>query len=325
MKSLQDFLSDWNNPSDTIDVQSSGSTGTPKVFQMEKKRMLASAKMTCDFLQLKPGDSALLCMSLDHIGAQMMVVRCIERDLRLIEVPATGHPLSSVSEKIDFAAMVPIQVYNSLQIAEEKEKLKGIKHLIIGGGSIDEKMEKELQQFPNSIWSTYGMTETLSHVALRKINGKDASYWYKPFDGVRIWANEENCLCIHAPYVCEEELTTNDIVEINEIGLFKVIGRKDNVINSGGIKIQIEKVENAIKALGEKEFAIGNCPDEKFGQIIVLLTTNRDLPSLKEKLKALPKYWQPKAIINTDNIPLTETGKIARTAVQELINQSMKK
>ena len=187
---LPDFLKEWNNTADTVAVRTSGSTGTPKTLLVEKRRMLASARMTCDFLNLKAGDSALLCMSLDYIGAKMMVVRAVERNLRLIEVAPSGHPLAEIAEEIDFAAMVPLQVYNSLQVPDERQKLMKIKHLIIGGGAIDKKMQEELRTFPNAVWSTYGMTETLSHIALRRISGPETTDWYTPLAGVKIGLTE---------------------------------------------------------------------------------------------------------------------------------------
>lgn len=212
---LEDFLSEWNNGSDRVLVHTSGSTGKPKPMMVEKKRMLNSARITCDFLGLKPGDSALLCMSLDYIAGKMVVVRSIERHLHLISVPPSGHPLKDVDEEITFAAMVPMQVYNTLQVPEERERLSRIRHLIIGGGAIDAALEKELKSFPANIaiWSTYGMTETLSHIALRRINGDESSEWYQPFDSVHISQTEEGCLVIDAPQVCAETLVTNDIVE----------------------------------------------------------------------------------------------------------------
>ena len=170
--SLEEFLSEWNNDSPFIEVKTSGSTGEPKKMLVEKRRMLASARITCDFLGLRPGDTALLCMSLDYIAGKMMVVRALERHLTLTTIPPTGHPLSSLSLPSSFllppssdilppssdilprfTAMVPLQVYNTLQVPEERERLMQVEHLIIGGGAIDEAMEAELRQFPNAVWS----------------------------------------------------------------------------------------------------------------------------------------------------------------------------
>ena len=345
---LEDFLSEWNNDSDRVLVHTSGSTGKPKPMMVEKKRMLNSARITCDFLGLKPGDSALLCMSLDYIAGKMVVVRSIERHLHLISVSPSGHPLKDIDLKdvngkdvngeITFAAMVPMQVYNTLQVPEERERLTHIRHLIIGGGAIDASLEKELQSLPGNIaiWSTYGMTETLSHIALRRINGAEASEWYQPFDSVKISQTDEGCLVIDAPLVCAETLVTNDIVEIEpyiynkvEKLRFRIKGRKDNVICSGGIKIQIEEVEALLKPHLEKPFMIAKKKDEKFGEIAVLLTEDEDLKKVEATIRRLlsgksddsnkssesksHKYWIPREYLHVDHLPLTETGKPKRS------------
>ena len=345
---LEDFFSEWNNDSDRVLVHTSGSTGKPKPMMVEKKRMLNSARITCDFLGLKPGDSALLCMSLDYIAGKMVVVRSIERHLHLISVSPSGHPLKDIDLKdvngkdvngeITFAAMVPMQVYNTLQVPEERERLTHIRHLIIGGGAIDASLEKELQALPGNIaiWSTYGMTETLSHIALRRINGDEASEWYQPFDSVKISQTEEGCLVIDAPLVCAETLVTNDIVEIEsyiynkvEKTRFRIKGRKDNVICSGGIKIQIEEVEEFLKPHLEKPFMLAKKKDEKFGEIAVLLTEDEDLKKVEATIRRLlsgksddsnkssesktHKYWIPREFLHVDHLPLTETGKPKRS------------
>ena len=357
---LEDFFSEWNNDSDRVLVHTSGSTGKPKPMMVEKKRMLNSARITCDFLGLKPGDSALLCMSLDYIAGKMVVVRSIERHLHLISVSPSGHPLKDINLKdangkdvngeITFAAMVPMQVYNTLQVPEERERLTHVRHLIIGGGAIDASLEKELRSLPGNIaiWSTYGMTETLSHIALRRINGDEASEWYQPFDSVKISQTDEGCLVIDAPLVCAETLVTNDIVEIEpyiynkvenheEVGnhnkveklRFRIKGRKDNVICSGGIKIQIEEVEALLKPHLEKPFMIAKKKDEKFGEIAVLLTEDEDLKKVEATIRRLlsgksddsnkssesksHKYWIPREYLHVDHLPLTETGKPKRS------------
>ena len=356
---LEDFLSEWNNDSDRVLVHTSGSTGKPKPMMVEKKRMLNSARITCDFLGLKPGDSALLCMSLDYIAGKMVVVRSIERHLHLISVSPSGHPLKDINLKdangkdvngeITFAAMVPMQVYNTLQVPEERERLTHVRHLIIGGGAIDASLEKELRSLPGNIaiWSTYGMTETLSHIALRRINGAEASEWYQPFDSVKISQTDEGCLVIDAPLVCAEALVANDIVEIEpyiynkvekhdkeekhdkvEKLRFRIKGRKDNVICSGGIKIQIEEVEALLKPHLEKPFMIAKKKDEKFGEIAVLLTEDEDLKKVEATIRRLlsgksddsnkssesksHKYWIPREFRYVEHLPLTETGKPKR-------------
>ena len=335
---LQDFLSEWNNDNPQLLVHTSGSTGKPKPLWVEKQRMLNSARITCDFLGLKAGDTTLLCMPLDYIAGKMVVVRSIERNLRLLSVTPSGHPLSDNSlseagisnEDITFAAMVPLQVYNSLQIPKERERLRQIRHLIIGGGAIDDKLSATLQDFPNAVWSTYGMTETLSHIALRRLNGPEANEWYKPFDGVKVWLNEEGCLVIDAPAVCSHPLVTNDRAEIRPTntkgGLntpcFHILGRKDNVIDSGGIKIQIEEVEHLLKSSLTADFAITSCPDERFGEAVVLLTTQGDTNAVRTLCQQhLPKFWQPRFIFHVPTLPQTGNGKPARAEIKALARQ----
>ena len=317
--SVDEFLAEWRNESPYVRVKTSGSTGAPKQMLVEKKRMLASARRTNDFLGLKPGDTALLCMSLDYIAGKMMVVRALERDLQLMVVEPSGHPMITRSEEcvIDFAAMVPMQVYNSLQVPEERERLKLIKHLIIGGGAIDEAMAEELKSFPNHVWSTYGMTETLSHIALRRLSGPEASEWYTPFPSVSVSLNEEGCLVIDASEVCGERLVTNDIAEL-AMYAFRILGRKDNVICSGGIKIQAEEVERLLRPHLHVPYLISKRPDEKFGEMVVLLTEG-DVETAKTVCEAvLPKYQRPKVYIHVSEIPLTETKKPAIRQAEKL-------
>lgn len=317
---LNEFLQEWENGSDRVWVHTSGSTGKPKPMYVEKSRMLASARITCDFLGLQQGDTALLCMPLDYIAGKMVVVRSLERGLRLISVPPSGHPLRDVEEPLSFAAMVPMQVFNSLQVPAEREKLMQVRNLIIGGGAVDDALAQELRSFPHAVWSTYGMTETLSHIALRRLSGNEASDWYTPFESVRISKDQEGCLVIDAPLVCDHRLVTHDRVALSPDGRhFRILGRKDNVIDSGGIKIQIEEVEKALKPYLHVPYLITRGKDKKFGEIVVLLTEATDLPAISETCKqVLPKYWQPRKYVHVDHLPYTETGKPARAEAEKM-------
>lgn len=371
--SLATFLDEWNNASDCVLVHTSGSTGRPKPMWVEKRKMLNSARITCDFLGLKAGDTALLCMPLDYIAGKMVVVRSIERGMRLITVKPSNHPLADISETPTFAAMVPSQVFCSLQVPEERERLAGIKHLIIGGGAITHELQAALNELYHEqqaasnemyheqqtilndtssftpslshsftsrsgvIWSTYGMTETLSHIALRRLNGPDASEWYTPFDSVHISLNAEGCLVIDAPLVHDGPLVTNDIAEIRHDGCFRIKGRKDNVICSGGIKLQIEEIEDKLRPHIATPFCITKRADEKFGEVAVLLIADHEASlaatahssdfsytpaataqspecphSLAEAFAHLSKYEVPKIVIHVDAIPMTATSKIDR-------------
>lgn len=303
-----------------IVIQTSGSTGTPKQFTIKKARMLESARLTCSFLNLKRGDKALLCMDLKYIGAKMMVVRTMVAGLHLIIREASGHPLADVGTPLDFAAMVPLQAYNSLQIPEERERLQRIKKLIIGGGAIGPDLEDELKSFPNEIYATYGMTETLSHIALRRLNGNDASLYYTPFESVQLSLTDDKCLIINAPLVCEHTLVTNDIAELLPDGRFRILGRKDNIINSGGIKLQIEGIEEKLHAVIRTPFAITSLPDSRLGEAVVLLVEGiKETESTgRQIMKVLSKYERPKFIFPVGAIPMAGNHKIDRKACREI-------
>ena len=308
------FLNEWFNDSPVITVHTSGSTGTPKELIVRKDQMMQSARLTCEFLNLKQGESALLCMNLRYIGAMMLVVRALVAGLDLIVRPASGHPLSDVKQPLRFAAMVPLQVYNTLRTPEEKERLKQTEILIIGGGAIDEALETEIKSLPGAVYSTYGMTETLSHIALRRLNGPAASEHYHPFSSVHLSLSPENTLVIEAPLVCADILQTNDIARIHPDGSFSILGRKDNVINSGGIKIQAEEIEKKLRLLIPIPFVITSVPDKRLGQAVVLLLAEQpDIQEMEKGIQTiLEPYYRPKHILVADCIPQTGNGKVNR-------------
>lgn len=332
---VEEFIAQWQDASDTIEVHTSGSTGSPKVMRVDKSRMLASASATCDFLGLQRGDTALLCMSVDYIAGKMMVVRAIERDLRLVVVEPSSHPLAmtefvdEMGKNVVFAAMVPLQVYSSLQVPLERERLARIDHLIIGGGPLDSSLEKELWGFKNNIWHSYGMTETVSHVALRRVSGHEATPWFTAMPGVTLQTNEDNCLVIDAPHLCRQRLITRDVVEMEPgTGRFKVLGRIDNVINTGGVKIHIEQVEKLLSPHIVQPFVITKCPDPKFGEIVVMLVQGADVDVLTMHeicSHLLPKYACPKHVFAVPLLPYTQTGKPARSQAEALARQLMSK
>lgn len=349
--SIEEFLSEWHDASDRLLVHTSGSTGEPKALRVEKRRMEASARITCSFLGLKPGDTALLCMPLDYIAGKMMVVRALTCGLRLFCTPPTGHPLAAgnslsavetsarpqafhltsdishltspishlPSPVFHLAAMVPMQVYNTLQVPAERERLMRVRHLIIGGGAIDDALEAELRTFPNAVWSTYGMTETLSHIALRRISGPEASDWYTPFSTVDVSLNADGCLVIDAPEVCSSVLETNDRAELSPDGRrFRILGRRDNVICSGGVKIQIEEVERVLRPHLPFPYMVTRRRDAKFGEAVVLLMQSADVAFARSVCRrVLPRYWQPKNYIPTAALPMTATGKPARKKAEQ--------
>lgn len=329
---LSEFLNEWNSEDPCLLVHTSGSTGQPKPIWVEKQRMRNSARITCQFLGLHAGDTALLCMPLKYIAGKMMVVRSLEQKLHLISVEPSNHPLQGdrvSNQKIHFAAMVPSQVYCSLQVPEERERLRQIDHLIIGGGAITQELQRAIDELdsPGAIWSTYGMTETLSHIALRRLNGREASPYYTPFESVKLSLTDEGCLVIDAPLVHEGRLVTNDRAEILPADAdrplrFRILGRKDNVICSGGVKLQMEQMEEKLRSFLPVPFCFCKRPDPKFGECAVLLIADASAPLsddiIKSALAHLDCYEQPKEIVHTQELPMTETGKVRRIINDDL-------
>ena len=327
---LNEFLDEWNSESPLVLVHTSGSTGAPKPLWVEKERMKASAMMTCRFLGLKQGDTALLCMPLQFIAGKMMAVRALVGGLELETIAPCGHPMAVAQHIPTFAAMVPLQVYNSLQVEEERERLQQIRQLIIGGGIVSDEVERQLSTFPHAVWSTYGMTETLSHIAMRRLNGKEASEWYCPLPSVNVSINEEGCLVIDAPLVCSQPLTTNDMAVMAPDGRhFRIIGRKDNIICSGGIKIQIEEVERLLQPHLNTPYIITRTRDDKYGEVVTMLIEapltselNHRLNSIFEEV--LPLYARPRRILSINHLLLTATGKPARAEAEQWANSHRK-
>lgn len=303
-------IENFTNPAvDQFVVHTSGSTGKPKSIRLNKKHMKASAEMTLQFLTIGENDSCLLCMSPSHIGGIMMVVRAIVGNLRLTEVQPQARPLQGVDGDFDFVAMVPYQVEASLK------DLHRIKKLIIGGGPISSALEKQLKGLPNEIYHTFGMTETISHIAMRRVNGKDSEVFHT-LPGIRVSTDSRNCLKIDAPMLGVSDLQTNDIVELINSSSFIWKGRIDNVVNSAGVKLHPELIERKIENFPYPFFLTG-IPDEKFGQKLIMIIEASSLPSQSQiewHLKALHKYELPKAYFHIAKFSRTASGKLDRLA-----------
>jgi O-succinylbenzoic acid--CoA ligase len=344
-----DFLRDWFSDAPVFQVRTSGSTGIPKQISISKKYALNSARATCSYLELKRGDNTLLCLSTQYIAGKMMIVRAIAAGLNLWTVPVDGHPIASFLNSphphFHFAAMVPLQVINSLRDEKERNLLSQIDKIIIGGAPIDPQLETDLRFFPNTFLSTYGMTETLSHIAMRPLNGPQASPYYTTLPGVHIQTDTDETLTIDFPDIGVTQLRTHDRCQIvsasgDHAQNFKILGRIDNIINSGGIKIQPEEIETKLAFLHPILCAVTSLPHPVLGETIVLLISTQPPQNhpadaeISKKLNwervsdhsdflkllslHLTKYQLPKAIGQVDVLPFTPNGKIDRIALKQL-------
>lgn len=313
---VRDFLEEWNAPSLEIIVYTSGSTGKPKEIRLQKAHMIASAKATGKFLGVQKGDSALLCLSMDTIGGRMMVVRALVLELNLIVSDVSSNPLSLIDEELSFAAMVPLQLEKSLQ--ESPEKLERIGKLIIGGGPVSNELIGKIQDARTEIYHTFGMTETISHIAMRKLNHPLENEFHC-LPGIEISEIEQN-LIIEAPQIGVHRLQTNDVIERISQTSFRWLGRSDFVINSGGIKLHPEQIESKLAQIIAFPFFVFGEKDAQLGEKLILLIEHESsLELTKTRFKeVLPPYSIPKEIRYVNQFTFTESGKINRLISQQL-------
>lgn len=279
--------------------------------------MRNSARMTGDFLRLRSGDTALLCLSPSTIAGKMMIVRSFELNLKLLVVDVQSNPLKKLTASIDFAAMVPMQVESAAD--QNLEALTSIDKLIIGGAAVHPKLIDQLKGFPKEIWQTFGMTETISHIAMRRLNGDQRSY--QPLPGVQV-AAEHSHLVIHAPALGIDHLKTNDLVELTAGG-FNWLGRSDFVINSGGVKIHPELVEEKLSPIMDGNFFSSSVPDDRLGERHILCIecseSNLNLQQLKNLLDAKEV---PRTLYLFERFEYTESGKINRLETLKKLNHA---
>ena len=310
-KILGDFLADWLDTKDYIKTKTSGTTGKPKTIKIKKQAMVASAIATGNYFGLKPGDRALHCLPAQFIAGKMMLVRAIILGWH-IDVINPGTVLSFSSRKhYDFAAMIPMQVQNNLK------KLTHIKKLIVGGAPISPELIEQIQVLKTKVYATYGMTETITHIAVKKLNNFLATdgvskFYYEILPNITISQDERDCLVIEAPQLSKERIITNDVVKLHSEASFEWLGRIDNVINSGGIKFFPEKIEEKLKGRISTRFFIASEEDDRLGQklILVLEAGKDDLPA--NVFDTLDPYEKPKKIYAVPKFIETTSGKLQR-------------
>ncbi len=317
-EALMHFMIDWLSEAGTITAQTSGSTGAPKKISLSKKYIEVSARMTLDFFGLKAGDKTLLCLPMHYIAAKMMVVRAFVGKLDMYSIKPKLYPYSEWTPGLAFAAMTPAQAEKLLETEEGVSFLNRIVKLLLGGSAISSGLEEKMQSLKTQVWHSYGMTETLSHIALRKVNGQDASDSFLPLPGISLEKNGEGCLRITAPHLGIFGLDTHDIVGLSTNGSFRILGRTDNVINSGGVKLFPEQIEQKLSQWIKVPFYVGSKPDDLLGERPVLMIESEPWPEnqveiLREQIKLhLEKFETPNQIIFLKAFDRTESGKIVR-------------
>nr|WP_297787886.1 AMP-binding protein [uncultured Allomuricauda sp.] len=312
------FLLDWVSDRSTVEVQTSGSTGKPKTITLKKEHMVNSALATGSYFGLQPGQKALLCLPCTGIAGKMMLVRAMVLGLHLDYVEPSSYPLPNNNKTYDFVAMVPLQVQHSL------DKMGRIKRLIVGGAPVDSSLRSQLAKLPVKAYETYGMTETITHIAVKKIDTERSSS-FEVLPNVSISQDDRGCLVIDAPNISNEKIITNDLVELIGENQFNWLGRYDSIINSGGIKLVPEQIEEKLASLIQSRFFVAGIPDETLGQKLVLIlegesVDKQELIDAIKELKTISKYEVPKAIYFVKTFEETSTNKVDRKKNMEQIS-----
>jgi o-succinylbenzoate---CoA ligase len=321
------FIQKWFEPTGEFSQHTSGSTGDPKLITISREQMIASARLTEKALKLNASDVALVCLDPEYIAGKMMIVRSFVTNMKIIAVTPSSNPFAGLESnyKIDFTALVPVQLTEVVH-ANTSFWLNRVKKIIVGGAQVSEHLQKKLAPFSSEIFATYGMTETISHVALQHLNGPLQSDYFVTLPEITISTDDRGCLVIQVPFL-NRAIRTNDLVKIQDSNHFKWLGRADNLINSGGIKVIPEKVEREISriigALGQKSAVmVTSIPDDRLGsKIICLLEGSLDnitIENINGKLKAsLSPYEIPKAFFTNIPFAVTDNGKLNRSLTKK--------
>lgn len=323
----KEFVKQWEDETLTFfELTTSGSTGIPKPIKLYKNHLIESANQTANALKLT-NENILNCIPVNKVGGFMMRVRSIVLGFDYEEIKPVSNPMTQLQKDHDFTfiSLVPMQIKAIVKDKISLDKLNRFSHVLLGGGPIDKGLLSEIEKLKHSIYHTYGMTETYSHIALKKLNNPNKQKHFECLPNVQVSINENSCLCIKTSFYTEL-IQTNDLATLNSDGTFDIIGRVDFVINSGGVKINPEKVEELISECKflKSNFAISCVQDEEFGEKIVLVIESEILNHgnlLNELKEILPMYSAPKEIVYINVLPLTSTGKINRPMLKNLIKQ----
>lgn len=318
-KNLYTFILDWVEGQETFTLETTGSTGHPKNIIVSRSDLIASAERTISYFNLQPGNSILCALPLAYIAGKMVVVRALVGNLDLIPVKPSNDPLQRLNiPEFDFCSLVPYQVEHILINGSE---LGRIKKLLIGGAPLPGRIREKLKVLNSEIYETYGMTETLTHVALRQISPVSETTFHC-LPGITVSSGEENCLVFHGKSLPVNPVITNDIGDTISPNEFEWVGRLDSVINSGSVKVSPERLERFIgKYLSCRTLIVTGEPHDTLGEMVILVIegpelSNDEKQALSEAVKKLDQYIKPGKFYIIDKLPRSENGKILRKSIQ---------
>lgn len=318
-REIGDFLLDWISESEHILQRTSGSTGSPKEIRLSKKAMVKSALLTGSALDLGEGTRALLCLPVGSIAGKMMLVRALTLGWELTTVVPERTPLWSVTGDFDFTAMVPMQLQASLANIERVRKV------LVGGAPVSKALREALLGKNTIVYESYGMSETVSHIALRKLNppeNADSPGEVPPFQalpGITLEQDKNDCLVVHVPFLSKEPIQTNDLVSMQDAQSFYWLGRADHIVNSGGVKLVPELLEARLEPVLQRRFFLTGIPDAVLGEKLVLVAEGKPdegILAMVQDSGGLEKYEVPKAVYFMEAFQEGKSGKILRAEIR---------
>ena len=326
-----DFMNEWTSGREEFDLQTSGSTGTPKTITVTRHQLSSSAAMTGEALNLGKGTKALVCLNVSYVAGLMMLVRGMELGWEMAIVEPSSNPLLNFKNELhfDFVAMVPMQFISCLENEETKSKVNNLGKILLGGAPVSISLLRLMAHLKVPIYQSYGMTETVSHVALRKLNCPHPEENYTILPGVKLGKDERGCLFVSGPMTNGEIVQTNDLINIVSENTFTWLGRIDNVINSGGVKIILDRVDELIAAVFyDLKYSVAFFTwyqnDGKLGQKLILVIEEKDQKLsvemlLEEIRKKVSVYEIPKHVYFAKQFIKTETDKIDKRRTVEML------
>lgn len=311
-KDYYNFLKSWFDHKDYILTKTSGSTGKPKEIKLKKLDLIESSKLTARYFDLKVGDKVINCLPVKYIAGKMMLVRSLVLGLDLYIFPVTSSPISDLKNNYELIAFTPIQLENSIPFIEK------IKKVLVGGSPVQETLKEKILNSKSTVYETYGMTETITHIAAKNLSMGEKEFTSLP--GIEI-GKRDNCLFIKPNHLSVKMVQTNDVVELTNKNKFLLIGRKDFIINSGGVKLNPEAIEKKLEKYISADFVISSIDNTKFGEVVTLVFKKNIPENYNKAFTHLSKYEIPKEVLVIDNFP-ENNGKINRVKIRSIINKS---
>ena len=304
------FLKSWFDDKDYILTNTSGSTGNPKEIKLKKLDLIESSKLTARYFDLKVGDKIINCLPIKYIAGKMMLVRSLVLGLDLYVFPVSSSPISDLKNNYDLIAFTPIQLENSIPFIEK------IKKVLVGGSPVQDSLKEKILNSKSIVYETYGMTETITHIAARNLSMGEKEFTALP--GIEL-GKSDNCLFIKPNHLSIEMVQTNDVVEFTNKNKFQLIGRRDFIINSGGVKLNPETIEKKLAKYISADFVISSIDNSKFGEVVALVFKKNIPDNYNKAFTHLSKYEIPKEVLVIENFP-ENNGKINRLKIRSIIN-----